>query len=83
LKKNTKPPFPAHQISKWFYDTSTGTTTKAARCGLEELRSLEFQLWRKHSGHEDLRDSGCQSLILCIHGKDCCIAVCGVVQVLS
>jgi hypothetical protein len=26
-------PFLARQISKWFYDTSTGTATRAARCG--------------------------------------------------
>jgi hypothetical protein len=26
-------PFLARQMSKWFYNTSTGTTTRAARCG--------------------------------------------------
>jgi hypothetical protein len=41
---------PACQMSKWFYDISTGTATRAARCDslLDGLRSLEFQLWRKH-----------------------------------
>jgi hypothetical protein len=33
LQENTKPPFLACQMSKWFYDTSTGTATRAARCG--------------------------------------------------
>jgi hypothetical protein len=34
----------ACQMSKWFYDTSTDTATRAACCGslLEGLRSLEF-----------------------------------------
>jgi hypothetical protein len=26
-------PYLAHQISKWFYDTSTGAATGAAHCG--------------------------------------------------
>jgi hypothetical protein len=26
-------PFLARQMSKWFYNTSTGTATRAARCG--------------------------------------------------
>jgi hypothetical protein len=26
-------PFLARQMSKWFYDTSTGAVTEAARCG--------------------------------------------------
>jgi hypothetical protein len=28
-----KPPFLAHQMSKWFYDTFTGTATRVAHCG--------------------------------------------------
>jgi hypothetical protein len=28
-----KLPYLAHQMSKWFYDTSTDTATRAARCG--------------------------------------------------
>jgi hypothetical protein len=28
-----KTPFLAHQMSKWFYDTSIGTATRAVRCG--------------------------------------------------
>jgi hypothetical protein len=31
--RTTKTPFLARQMSKWFYDTSTGTATRAARCG--------------------------------------------------
>jgi hypothetical protein len=27
-----KCPFMAHQMSKWFYDASTGTATRAAHC---------------------------------------------------
>jgi hypothetical protein len=26
-------PFLAHQMSNWFYDTSTGTATRAVHCG--------------------------------------------------
>jgi hypothetical protein len=33
FKRNTKPPYLVRQISKWFYDTSTGTATRAACCG--------------------------------------------------
>jgi hypothetical protein len=32
-KNDKKPPFLARQISKWFYDTSTSTATRATRCG--------------------------------------------------
>jgi hypothetical protein len=32
-QERQKPPYLAHQISKWLYDISTGTATKAARCG--------------------------------------------------
>jgi hypothetical protein len=32
-ENDKKNPFLARQMSKWFYDTSTGTATRAARCG--------------------------------------------------
>jgi hypothetical protein len=32
-KNDEKAPFLARQTSKWFYDTSTGTASKAACCG--------------------------------------------------
>jgi hypothetical protein len=31
--KTIKKTYLARQMPKWFYDTSTGTTTRAARCG--------------------------------------------------
>jgi hypothetical protein len=42
-------------MSKWFYDTSTNTTTTMTHCGslLEGLRSLILQLWKKQGGHDD------------------------------
>jgi hypothetical protein len=63
---------------KWFYDTSTGTVTRAACCGslLVGLRSLEFQLWRRHGGHEDLCGLGHRSVIPYVHEESYCIAVC-------
>jgi hypothetical protein len=33
LPEKHQPPFLARQMSKWFYDTSTGAATGAARCG--------------------------------------------------
>jgi hypothetical protein len=33
-QERRKAPFLAHQMSKWFYDTFTGTATKATCCGL-------------------------------------------------
>jgi hypothetical protein len=32
-KNGEMPPFLVCQMSKWFYDTSTGAATGAARCG--------------------------------------------------
>jgi hypothetical protein len=51
-------------LSKWFYDTSTGTAARAARCGslLEGLSLLSSRLWRKHGGHEDLYGLGRRSV---------------------
>jgi hypothetical protein len=67
--RRAKTPFLACQISKWFYDTSTGTATRAARCGslLERLR-LSTLKQDGHSGHEDLRGSGRRSVIPYVHG---------------
>jgi hypothetical protein len=43
-QEQQKAPYLMCQMSKWFYGTSTGTATRAARCGslLEELRCLEL-----------------------------------------
>jgi hypothetical protein len=54
-------------LSKWFYDTFTGTATRVAHCGslLEELRSLLLQLWMKQDEHDDFmwfRLSECNTL---------------------
>jgi hypothetical protein len=75
--RKAKAPFLACQMSKWFYDTSTGTATRAARCGslLEGLR-LSTLKQDGHGGHEDLRGSGRRSVIPYVHGESCCIAVC-------
>jgi hypothetical protein len=32
-RKLTASPYLVHQMLKWFYDTSTGAATGAARCG--------------------------------------------------
>jgi hypothetical protein len=47
--------FSRERLSKWFYDTSTSTTTRAAPCGsfLQGLRSLVLQLWMKQGGYDD------------------------------
>jgi hypothetical protein len=65
-------------MSKWFYDTSTDTTRRIDCCGslLVGLSSLEFELWRRHGGHEDLRGSGRQSVIPYVYGESYCITVC-------
>jgi hypothetical protein len=50
-------PFLAHQMSNWFYDTSTGTATRAARCG--SLFGKTFISWLLtrdgHGEHNGLR----------------------------
>jgi hypothetical protein len=43
---------------------------------LEELRSLEFEVWMKHGEHEDLHGSGRQSIISYVCGRCVGIAVC-------
>jgi hypothetical protein len=32
-QEQQKAPFLVHQMSKWFYDTSADTATRAAHCG--------------------------------------------------
>jgi hypothetical protein len=32
-EQRESPPYLAPQMLKWFYDTSTGTATRAAQCG--------------------------------------------------
>jgi hypothetical protein len=75
-----KKPFLARLMSKWSYDISTGTATRAGHCGslLEGLRSLGLELRRKHSGHEDLHGLGRRSVIPYVQCDDCCIVVCAV-----
>jgi hypothetical protein len=46
-------------LSKWFYDTSTGAATGAARCGSIDERG----------GHEDLRGLDHRSVIPYVHGR--------------
>jgi hypothetical protein len=56
------------------YDTSPGTTIRAARRGLlmEGLRLLTL----KQDGHDDLHGLSHQSIIPYVHREDCCIVVC-------
>jgi hypothetical protein len=56
------------------YDTSPGTSTRAARGGslMEGLRLSSL----KQDGHGGLRGSGRRSVIPYAHEEDCCIDVC-------
>jgi hypothetical protein len=56
------------------YNTSLGTTTRAAHEGslMERLRLSML----KQDEHGDLRGSGRRSVIPYIHGEDYCIDVC-------
>jgi hypothetical protein len=58
------------RLSKWFYDTSTGAATGAARCGSFVGGALVSWLlaMREYGGHEDLRGSGRRSVIPYVHG---------------
>jgi hypothetical protein len=63
-------PYLARQMSKWFYDTSIGAATGAARCGsfVGGHISLGDLAIREYGGHEDLRGSGRRSVIPYVHG---------------
>jgi hypothetical protein len=61
----------AGQMSKWFYDTSTGAATRAARCGsfiggVVVSWSLAMD---ERGGHEDLRGSSRRSVIPYVHER--------------
>jgi hypothetical protein len=65
-------------LSKWFYDTFIDTTLEqpiVVHCWMG-LGLSSSQLWRKHGGHEDLRDSEHLSVTPYVHGEDYCIIVC-------
>jgi hypothetical protein len=58
-------------LSKWFCDTSTGAATGAAHCGSfvgGDLVSWSLAM-DERGRHEDLRGSGRQSVIPCVHGR--------------
>jgi hypothetical protein len=59
---------------KWLYDTFTGIVLEQLIVAHWGLRSLEFELWMKHDGHEDLRGSGRWSVTPYINGSCVCIA---------
>jgi hypothetical protein len=40
--RNTKSPFLARQMSKWFYDTSTGAVTRATSCGFFVVEGFDL-----------------------------------------
>jgi hypothetical protein len=63
------------------YDTSPGTTTRAARGG-SMMEGLRLSML-KQDGHGGLRGSDRRTVIPYVHEEDCCIAVYGVVQALS
>jgi hypothetical protein len=58
-------------VSKWFYDTSTGAATGAARCCFLLERALISWLLSidERGGHKDLRGSDCRSIIPYVHGR--------------
>jgi hypothetical protein len=59
------------RLSKWFYDTSTGTAPREqpAVVLLLEGGLVSWSLaMDKRGGHEDLRGSGRRSIILYVHG---------------
>jgi hypothetical protein len=62
-------------MSKWFYNTSTGTTARVAHYGsLFEGVKVRLDLGQiSQSGHKDLRGLGCQSVTPYVHGMRCCI----------
>jgi hypothetical protein len=45
-------------------------------CCWRALGLSSSQIWMEHSGHEDLRGLGRQSVTPYVHGEDCCIALC-------
>jgi hypothetical protein len=62
-------------MSKWFYDTSTGTATRAARCS-SLFGEAKVRLTLGHfsqGGHKDLRGSGRRSVTPYVHGMRYCI----------
>jgi hypothetical protein len=63
------------------YDTSSGTTTRAARGGSLIVRLSLSTL--KQDEHDGLCDSGHRRVIPYVHGEYCCIIVYGVIQALS
>jgi hypothetical protein len=71
FQRNTKPPFLARQMSKWFYDTFTGAATRAAHCGsfVGGVLVSSSLAMDEHGGHEDLRGSNRRSVILYAHER--------------
>jgi hypothetical protein len=59
-------------MSKWFYDTSTGTAPREQPAVVllfwSGLRSHKVLVMREYGGHEDLRGSGRRSVIPYVHG---------------
>jgi hypothetical protein len=65
------------QLIEVVYDTSLGTTTRAARGG-SLMEGLRFSTLKQdgHGGHEDLRGLSHQNVIPYIDGRVYCIIVC-------
>jgi hypothetical protein len=78
---NPNAPFLACEMSKWFYDTSTGIATRVVSYG-SLMGKLRLSTLKK-DGHDGLRGSGHQSEIPYVHRDDYCIAVYSVVQALE
>jgi hypothetical protein len=69
------------EMSKWFYDTSTGTATRVVSYG-SLMGKLRLSTLKKDE-HGGLCGLGHQSEIPYVHEEDCCIDVYSVVQVLE
>jgi hypothetical protein len=70
-----------YAIVEVVYDTSSGTTARAAHEDslMEGLKLSTL----KQDGYSGLHNSGRRSVIAYVHRDDCCIAVYGTVQALS
>jgi hypothetical protein len=77
LLEKHQAPVPACQMSKWFYDTSTGAAQEQPAVVLLWGRCLASWLLAlgERGGDNDLRGSDHLSIILYVHGKLSCIVL--------
>jgi hypothetical protein len=71
LPEKHQAPYLTRQMSKWFYDTSTGTAPRE-RSAVVLLLEGALVSWllamREYGGYEDLRGSDRRSVIPYVHG---------------